>query len=357
MSSLQVLGLSDIEAETYQLLVATGATDVPHLASLTRSPAADVTAAVSSLRAKGLVTRLDQDPQRIAPTPPEVALSPLLRNGQEALSEASRRVSELAEQHRANARRRDPDQLVEVLTGSAAIRTAIRNMQLSTRHEMMWFCRAGHVAMPASDNDEEFAMLERGIRYRVIYEQALLEEPGMIDSLADGVRAGEEARAIAQLPVRLAIADRSTALCPLVSVPDGRSEPTAAIVRDSNLLTALIALFESAWSAASPLIMNAAEPASLEQVAPGPTGRGGASSIVDADELELLSLLVGGVTDKAIAARLNISTRTVQRRISDLMALTGAQSRMQLAWQVAQRGWLSPGTARPSVTAPSATAP
>lgn len=344
--TLQVLGLSDVEAETYQLLVATGATDIPHLASLTRSPASELTVALSSLRDKGLITLLDQDPQRVAPSPPDVALSPLLRNGQEALSEASRRVTELADQHRANARRRDPDQLVEVLTGAEAIRSAIRTMQLSTREEMLWFCRAGHVAMPSSDNDEEFAMLERGIRYRVVYEQALLEEPGMIESLAQGVRAGEEARAIAQLPVRLAIADRSIALCPLVPAQGGTSEPTAAIVRDSNLLTALIALFEGAWSAASPLIMTAAGPAPLEHGAPEHAGLGGSPSAVDAEELELLSLLVGGVTDKAIAARLNISTRTVQRRVSDLMALTGAQSRMQLAWQVAQRGWLSPVTSQ-----------
>src|SRR5699024_4385162 len=128
-----------------------------------------------------------------------------------------------------------------------------RTLQTSTRSEMLWFCRAGHVTMPSSDNDEEFAMLARGVRYRVVYERALLEEPGMIDSLILGVRAGEEARAAPTLPVRLAVADRSIALIPLVPVRDDVSEPTAALVRDSNLLTALIALFESYWTTASPL--------------------------------------------------------------------------------------------------------
>lgn len=325
--NLRGVGLGAAEDEAYRLLVAAGSTDVAHLATLARCPVHEMAGTVAALRAKGLVAVPDGDPDGVVAAPPDVALAPLLLRGQEALSEASRLVTELADTHRANARRRDATQLVEVVTGGAAIRQAVRTVQLSTRQEMLWFCRAGHVAMPSSDNAEEFAMLARGVRYQVLYEQALLEEPGMLDSLAEGVAAGEQARAVPQLPVRMAISDRSIALCPLVPARDGRTEPTAAIVRDSNLLTALIALFDNYWSVASPLL-------------PAGSVRGPGSA-VGAEELELLSLLVAGVTDKAIATRLGISTRTVQRRISDLMVLTGAESRMQLAWQVAQRSWLS----------------
>ncbi len=60
-----------------------------------------------------------------------------------------------------------------MVTGTNAIRQQLRNLQLSTRSEILWFCRAGHVAMTSSDSDEEFAMLATGVSYRVIYEQAL----------------------------------------------------------------------------------------------------------------------------------------------------------------------------------------
>jgi DNA-binding CsgD family transcriptional regulator len=188
--------------------------------------------------------------------------------------------------------------------------------------------------MASSDNDEEFAMLARDVSYRVIYEQALLEEPGMIDNLVLGIRAGEVARAAPSLPVRMAISDRAIALCPLVPGTDGITEPTAALVRDSSLLTALLALFDSYWAASSPLRV-------ARDVGPG----GGIDVVspdepTSDDERELLSLLVAGVSDKAVATRLGVSMRTVQRRISDLMDHTGAQSRMQLAWLVARRGWL-----------------
>lgn len=137
----------------------------------------------------------------------------------------------------------------------------------------------------------------------------------------------------------MAIADRSVGLCPLVTDRGGPGEPTAALIRDSYLLTALVALFESYWSSASPLHLS---------------GRGDETLLVEdyrqsvsSDERYLLSLLVAGVSDKAMATQLGVSQRTVQRRIRDLMDRVGADSRTQLAWQVASRGWLS-GTVRDS---------
>lgn len=338
--TLQAAGLTAEQEQIYRLLVASGPVTDSALASRAGTEPTRVSGVLESLRERGLVTSQGGDPPRYTAAPPDVAFSPLLLRGQEALVQAQQAVTQLAQEHRAHSLRHDATQLVEVVTGTAGIRQAARNIQVTAHEELLWFCRAGHVAMPSSENDEEFAAMERGVQYRVIYEQALLDEPGMLDSLVLGVQAGEEARATARLPVRLAIADRSLALCPLVSGQEGGAEPTAALVRDSNLLTALIALFESYWSAATPLQVAGAGAPRLD--------RAGRGAPVTAEERELLSLLVAGVTDKSIATRLGISTRTVQRRISELMGLVNAQTRMQLAWQVAQRGWLSdPSPRRP----------
>jgi len=93
------------------------------------------------------------------------------------------------------------------------------------------------------------------------------------------------------------------------------------------LLAALIALFEAYWERGSPLRFDGA-----------PAGR--LAGTIGADERQLLSLLVAGVTDKAIATQLRVSQRTVQRRIHDLMLLGGASTRMQLAWEASRLGWL-----------------
>ncbi|NUO55668.1 MAG: transcriptional regulator TrmB, partial [Hamadaea sp.] len=53
------------------------------------------------------------------------------------------------------------------------------------------------------------------------------------------------------------------------------------------------------------------------------------------------SLLIAGMTDEAAGARLGLSRRTVVRRVQHLMAVAGAQSRLQLGWRARELGWLS----------------
>jgi DNA-binding CsgD family transcriptional regulator len=333
--ALEAAGLGSEQERAYRMLVRLGDAPAQHLAEVLGVGEVAVKELLADLQDLGLVTSIEGDPVRYAPTPPDVGFAPLLLGGMEALDRARATVAQLTDEHRATTRRRDANQLVEVITGTNAIRQQLRNLQLSTRSEILWFCRAGHVAMASSDNEEEFAMLARDVGYRVIYERALLEEPGMVDNLVLGIRAGEVARATPSLPVRMAISDRRIALCPLVPGRDGITEPTAALVRDSSLLTALLALFDSYWAASSPLHVaqdSGPDAAGIDIVSP--------SEPTTDEERELLSLLIAGVSDKAVATRLGVSSRTVQRRISEVMAQTGAQTRMQLAWQVARRGWL-----------------
>ncbi|MEO3891567.1 helix-turn-helix domain-containing protein [Nonomuraea sp. B5E05] len=328
---LEVAGLGEVEERAYRLLVRAGEADLTGLAEeldLTREAAA---AALASMAGMGLVREVAGSAgRRFAPVAPEIALGPRLVRQQETIDWARQAVDQLAEEYRASLRRSDADRLIEVLPSRAALREQVRHLQDSAREEVMYFCRAGHVVMPSTDNTEELEALGRGVAYRVIYERALLEEPGMVANVAFGIKLGEQARAVRFLPVRMMIADRSTALLPLVQYAGRTTEPTAALVRGSSLLEALIALFEAQWERATPI--RFLEDGQVTDTAPG--------CPLDADELYLLSLLVAGVPEKSIASQLGLSLRTVQRRVYHLMRLAGAQTRMQLAWHAARERWL-----------------
>jgi DNA-binding NarL/FixJ family response regulator len=54
----------------------------------------------------------------------------------------------------------------------------------------------------------------------------------------------------------------------------------------------------------------------------------------------ILGLLLAGLTDQAVANQLNLSMRTVQRRVRALMDLVSADTRLQLGFHAARRGWL-----------------
>jgi sugar-specific transcriptional regulator TrmB len=304
------------EQQAYRLLLRMAGAGADDLAALAGIGTGEAAALLEALRDKGLATG---GPPFDA-LPPDVALGEVLLKEQQDLEAARRMVASLSEEYRRTARRRSADHLVEIVVGAAALRERLREMQDSAREEILWFCRANPIAMQGPENAEETPALTRGVRYRAIYERELLEKPGELDSIVEAIKLGEQSRTLPTLPVRLAIADRAMAICPLV--PDavrGLGEPSAAVIRSSELLDALIALFESYWERATPLFSDGAAE--------------------EPDRL-LLSLVVAGMPDKSIATHLGVSKRTVQRRLDRLMDVAGVDSRAGLAFQAAKRGWL-----------------
>ncbi|MFE9207036.1 helix-turn-helix domain-containing protein [Micromonospora sp. NPDC007230] len=327
---LDVIGLTPGEEQLYRSLVQLTTARVEELVERLRRPRAEVVAQLEALRGKGLVLPIGPEPDApLRPLAPDVPLGEALLRRQEALEAARSAVTQLTEEYRAGMRRHDADHLVEVITGARVLRERLRDAQNGARVEVLWFCRANPLAMPGQDNVEEFDALARGVRYRAIYEREMLLEPGGLEDIERGVRAGEQARVLDRLPVRLAIVDGRTAICPLV--PDRESgEPSAAVIGRSQLLDALIALFESYWRISTP----------LRSSAPPVDGPAVDGYRPDPDEVRLLALFVAGVPDKSIASQLGVSRRTVQRRLADLMTVAGVDTRPGLAFQAARRGWI-----------------
>jgi sugar-specific transcriptional regulator TrmB/DNA-binding CsgD family transcriptional regulator len=331
---LEAVGVPHEQEAVYRLLVTAGGATADAVARRTGVNEADSTRVLECLVRQGLASHTDGTPRVYRAVPPDVALHPRIKHTADALDAARAEADRLLEAHRETVRRHDAGQLLEVITGAEALRQRLRQIQANSREEMLWFCRAQYVAMPSGTNKEEYEALARGVRYRVLYEKAFFDDEGAVDNVMAGMRAGEIARAVPCLPLRLAIADRSVAIFPLVpgGPHGGTDQPTTALVRDSNLLGALVALFESYWENAVPLHFS-----DTGELATDDTGSHRSLSPADG---KLLSLLVAGVADKAIASQMGLSRRTVQRRIQNLMERAGAGTRMQLAWQAARRGWL-----------------
>ncbi|MFB7325055.1 MULTISPECIES: helix-turn-helix domain-containing protein [unclassified Streptomyces] len=331
---LEAAGVSHAQESVYRLLVTSGRATVDDIVQRTALPRDETVRVLDMLTTMGLASHTDGAPRVFRPVPPDVALLPRIKSGTDALDLARVEAARLIETYQDTMRRHNAGQLLEVITGAEALRQHLRQIQTNAREEMLWFCKAQYVAMPSGTNREEFEALARGVTYRVLYEKAFFDDEGTVDNVVAGVRAGEVARSVPHLPLRLAVADRAVAIFPLVpGGPNGSpDEPTTALVRDSNLLSALTALFESYWDDAVPLHVD--DSGALEQVDTEP------SAPLSPIDRKLLSLLVAGVADKAIASQMGLSRRTVQRHIQRMMEHAGADTRMQLAWQAARRGWL-----------------
>jgi DNA-binding CsgD family transcriptional regulator len=185
--------------------------------------------------------------------------------------------------------------------------------------------------VPPGQNSAETAAVERGIRFRAVLERAVLEEPGFIDEAVDSLTRGVEVRVVDELPVKLMIADSDLALIPLETGSSG--EPGAVLLHRSGLLTAMEALFETVWSQAHALVLG--------------TAGGGPAQLAELDEHGLteldrtiVALLLAGLSDQAVSTQLDLSMRTLQRRLRHLMDVAGVRTRMQLGWYAAEHGWV-----------------
>jgi len=326
------LPLTSSEEEVYRLLVGLSQATAAQMAEVCDTGVDRIDEVLRALVVKGLVVAQEPGPV-FRPLPPDVALAATLLHRQESLDAARTMVAALSEEFRAGASRHDAHHAVEVVVGAAPLRERLRTLQNSAKEEILWFCRANPLAMQGSDNTEELDALRRGVRYRAIYERSLLEQPGELDSVVEGVGWGEEARVAPVLPVRLAIVDRRTAICPLTYDEERHlGVPTAAVIGSGQLLDALLDLFEGHWDRSTPLNLDGDPAAAL--------GRTDAAGEIGPAERLLLSLLVAGVPDKSIVTQLRISRRTVQRRVDRLMAMAGVDTRTALAYQAARRGWL-----------------
>lgn len=65
-----------------------------------------------------------------------------------------------------------------------------------------------------------------------------------------------------------------------------------------------------------------------------------------AEELAIVRLLAQGLTDDAVAQRLDLAKRTYRRRLDGVLSKLGARSRFQAGAVAAQRSWLTGSVGR-----------
>jgi sugar-specific transcriptional regulator TrmB len=323
---LGAIGLDERHESAYRALVSVGAADVPYLARRLALGEQDTERALRRLERHGLAAQSSGRPGRWVAAPPGVALGALLTRQRHELEQAELTAALLAEEYRAAAAEPSVHDLVEVVTGAAAVSQRFLQIQLGATDEVCALVTGTPVAVTGVDNDAEEQAAARGVRYRVVLERAVLDQPDGVTELTAALGRDEQVRVVDEVPTKLVVADGSLALVPLTV---RSAEPAALVVHASGLLELLSGLFESVWRQALPLRLG--ERGVTEEGPDGP----------DAADLEILSLLLAGLTDASVAKQLGVGLRTVQRRVRRLMELAGVTTRLQLGWHAHERGWVS----------------
>ncbi|MHA6758949.1 helix-turn-helix transcriptional regulator [Streptacidiphilus sp. PAMC 29251] len=312
-------GISRTQEAAYVELCRRGPTSLAELALALGVDPATLLQQLAALDARALARppKPRTETGRWTAVAPDLALQRILRDREAESRRMQEEITRLLDGYHRARGHRDPAlrDLVEVVTGREAIADLWLGLLDGAAEQVDILDKPPFVQI---DNaGPELSVLSRGTPVRSVYERAALLQPEKLEEVRQLVAAGEQAGTVADLPFKLALVDRRWALLPLAT---GAELSGALLVRPSPLLDALAQTFDAQWAQSIPVPTPDRQP--------------------DADHFELLTLLAAGMTDDGIARHLGISARTVQRRVSALMAGLSAGNRFQAGVQAARRGLL-----------------
>lgn len=323
-SLITALGFTHAEERLYvRLLVQTGR-EVPSVAATMIREPDDLLADIAPFVEKGIVQVVDG---RIFVDSPAEAIARLLEETAMSSARAEVRLREISAAMpflSATGARPRPGEVhdVEPIDGEVSsggnVPGLLRALILQSKGDLLqlrpdqW--RAGPPD-PMSDLLRE--VIASGRRLRSIYPVRAFQEAPEV--LRDRAEIGEEVRLLPEVPTRMLVMGRTHAILP---EPLGYADEPRSLIRQRGVVDALLLLFEEMWNRAAPVPDLTAGPASPDL------------------RRFLLQQLAGGAQDEQIARRLGISLRTVRRRVAEVMAELGAESRFQAGVEASRRGWL-----------------
>jgi HTH-type transcriptional regulator, sugar sensing transcriptional regulator len=253
--SLTRLGLTGYEARAYLALTRRGGATGAELARLARLPRQRIYDVLEGLVARGFATIRAGRPLRYTAVAPAEAIERLLEERRRELADAERLASDASERltatYEAGRDHTDPLDFIEVLREPGAIGARFAELQAAAEREILVFTKPPY-ATPPGENLEGLKLLERGTA-RSVYERSIVDHPEALEAVEEFIRAGEQARVVDELPLKLAIIDRRIAMFSLKDPVAGSDGLTILVVEHPALAALLEIAFDAVWESGEEL--------------------------------------------------------------------------------------------------------
>jgi sugar-specific transcriptional regulator TrmB len=246
---LGLLGLTSYEAKAYVALLrrdSSTASEVARVAGLPRQRIYDV---LGSLVERGLASARPGDVVKYGANAPELALERLIQHQRLQLADLERHAVELIErltpQFEAGRTQTDPLEYIEVLRDREAINRRFGELQSAIKHEILVFTKPPY-ATPPQENVEGLAVV-RTHRARAVYEYSAFDDPAFIKGVRRFIDAGEEARFVPELPLKLVVIDETIVMFGMDDPVAGGGGSTIVVVEHPQLAGVLKIAFEAVF--------------------------------------------------------------------------------------------------------------
>lgn len=248
IAQLGRLGLTSYEARAYFALTGRDSCTAAQAARLSGVPRQRIYDVLGSLVEKGMGTTRPGTVIKYAATEPTMAIQRLLTSRREEFAEleygAAAILSGLTAAYKAGQQHTDPLEYIEVLRDPRAINARFDELQSAITREILIFTKPPY-AKPPQENVEGLKVV-RSHEARSIYEYSVFDEPAVANGVRQFIEAGEQARFVKSLPLKLVIIDETVVMFGMQD-PVASGDLTMMVVEHPSLATLLKMAFNAYW--------------------------------------------------------------------------------------------------------------
>lgn len=243
------LGLTQYEARAYAAMVRRDGSTPAEIAKLAGVPRPRIYDVTASLVAKGLATSRPGRTAKFVAVAPSDAVALLVdtyRSRLEMLeADAAAVRDELGPAYREGALHSDPLDYIELLRSPEAVAKRFEELQRNVRSEMLVFAKMP-AAVRVEDNEAGLVVAENCV-LRTVYESALLDDPDSRAGVRRFIEAGEQARFVDKIPMKVGIIDERVVMMAMPDPVAGATDLTTLVIENAELASCLKVAFEDVW--------------------------------------------------------------------------------------------------------------
>jgi HTH-type transcriptional regulator, sugar sensing transcriptional regulator len=243
------LGLTTYEARAYVTLVRRDSFTAAQIARTAGLPRQRIYDVLASLVEKGLASARPGTVVKYAALAPDLAVERLVATRRAEMSALERDagdvIGRLGPEFQAGRAHSDPLEYIEVLRDRGAINERFAELQGAVKKEILVFTKPPY-ATPPQENVEGIEVAREHIA-RSIYEHDVLDDAAMAAGIRTFIDAGEEARFVDHVPLKLVIIDEAIVMFGMEDPVAGSEDLTIMVVEHAALAHTLKLAFNRVW--------------------------------------------------------------------------------------------------------------
>ncbi|HVE47463.1 MAG TPA: helix-turn-helix domain-containing protein [Acidimicrobiales bacterium] len=258
LGDFEAFGLSGYEAKVLLALLQLGAAPASEVARVAGLGRTNVYPTIDTLQSKGLAEPVAGKAGVWAVPSRDATVERLIGREEQRLRQLRERGARAQQKLEllGPARAAVPVPYVHTIRGAEDTWACWQRLMASTRSELLVFNRPPYASPPENPNPAVLETLARGVQARALYQRAQLVHPDAEPFRVVHGRyhsAGVEARVVDDLPLKLAIGDRSMVLLAMTDpVAPEIGFPTNLLIEHPGFAAFATAAFEDYWSNAVP---------------------------------------------------------------------------------------------------------